>query len=113
MSSEQLLPAVRTLLAHEIARAGGREVCFVASVDDAGSIVEARAVARGTADEVLALPGVAERGQLVLHNHPGGNLEPSTADLFVAARLHDGGIGFGIINNEAQEIYLVIQVTSC
>jgi len=110
MSIERLLPAVRALLAHEIARAGGREVCFVASVDEAGIIVEARPVARGTADEVLALPGVAERGQLVLHNHPGGNLEPSVADLFVASRLHDGGVGFGIINNEASELYLVVEV---
>ncbi|HEY9384237.1 MAG TPA: hypothetical protein VIP80_12065, partial [Gemmatimonadales bacterium] len=79
MSIERLHPAVRALLAQEIARAGGREVCFVGSVDENGTVVEARPVARGTADEVLALPGVAERGQLVLHNHPGGNLEPSVA----------------------------------
>src|ERR1044071_6413327 len=110
MSIERILPGVRALLAHEIARAGGREVCFVASVDDAGSVVEARAVARGTADQVLALPGVAERGQLVLHNHPGGDLEPSVPDLFVASRLHDGGVGFGIVNNEATELYLVVEV---
>src|ERR1043166_2724776 len=110
MSIERILPGVRALLAHEIARAGGREVCFVASVADSGSVVEARAVARGTADQVLALPGVAERGQLVLHNHPGGDLEPSVPDLFVASRLHDGGVGFGIVNNEATELYIVVEV---
>jgi len=110
MSIDRLAPAVRALLAHEVARAGGREVCFVASLDEAGVVSEARAVARGTADEVLALPGVAERGQLVLHNHPGGNLEPSVADLFVASRLHDGGVGFGIINNDATELYIVVEV---
>ncbi len=110
MSIERILPGVRTLLAHEIARAGGREVCFVASLDDAGTIIEARPVARGTADQVLALPGVAERGQLVLHNHPGGELEPSVPDLFVASRLHDAGLGFGIIDNAATELYIVVEV---
>ncbi|HEV8148761.1 MAG TPA: helicase C-terminal domain-containing protein [Gemmatimonadales bacterium] len=110
MTSERLLPEVRVLLAQEIARAGGREVCFVGSVDEAGTIVAARPVARGTAEEVLALPGVAERGQLVLHNHPGGELEPSPADLFVAVRLHDAGVGFGIINNDATELYVVVEV---
>ncbi|HEV2290997.1 MAG TPA: helicase C-terminal domain-containing protein, partial [Gemmatimonadales bacterium] len=37
-------------------------------------------------------------------------LEPSTADLNVAARLHDAGVGFGIVNNDATEIYVVVEV---
>src|SRR6476660_1446245 len=109
MSSARLVPSVRTLLAREIAAAGGREVCFVASVDAEGVITAARPGARGTAEEVLALPGVAERGEMVLHNHPSGGLEPSVADLSVAARLHDGGIGFGILNNDATELYVVVE----
>src|SRR5438093_1451591 len=108
--SDRLAPAVRTTLAREIAAAGGREVCFVGTVDEAGIITQARAVARGTADEVLALPGVADRGEIVLHNHPSGWLEPSPADLSIAARLHDGGIGFGIINNSGTELFVVVEV---
>ena len=69
-----------------------------------------RAVARGTVDCVLALPGVASRGEMLLHNHPSGVLEPSGADLMVAARLHDGGVGFGIINNDATALYVVVEV---
>jgi ATP-dependent DNA helicase DinG len=110
MSGDRLSPSVRRYLAEEIARARGREVCFVATVDDEGVVTTARAVARGTVEEVLALPGVASRGELVLHNHPGGDLEPSVADLNVAARLHDGGVGFGIINNDASELYVVVEV---
>jgi ATP-dependent DNA helicase DinG len=104
-------PEVRNFLADEIDLAGGREVCFVASLDADGQIVEARVAARGTADMVLALPGVARPGQMVLHNHPSGDLEPSPPDLFVAARLHDGGIGFGIISNLADDLYVVVEVT--
>src|ERR1041385_3884796 len=108
--SPRLSPNVRTLLAREIAAAGGREVCFVGSLDEAGGVTEARAGARGTADEVLALPGVADRGEMVLHNHPSGYLEPSPADLTIAARLHDGGIGFGIVNNDGTELFVVVEV---
>jgi ATP-dependent DNA helicase DinG len=85
-------------------------VSFVAEADRDGVIVAARAVARGTVDSVLALPGVCRRGEMLLHNHPSGRLEPSGADLHVAARLHDGGIGFGIIDNAAERLYVVVEV---
>jgi ATP-dependent DNA helicase DinG len=108
--SERLAPGVRAYLASEISAAGGREVCFVAQVDQDGVVTAARVAARGTADMVLALPGGASRGEVLLHNHPSGVLEPSGADLNVAARLHDAGIGFGILNNEATEVYIVVEV---
>src|ERR687884_234333 len=67
-------------------------------------------VARGGVRSVLALPGVAERGTMMVHNHPSGVLEPSDADLEVAARLHDGGVGFGIVDNDVRELYVVVEV---
>ncbi|HEX4627301.1 MAG TPA: JAB domain-containing protein, partial [Gemmatimonadales bacterium] len=109
MSVERLAPAVRELLRAEIAAARGREVSFVARPDANGMIVDARPVARGTVDAVLALPGVAVRGELLLHNHPSGVLEPSGADLTVAARLHDGGVGFAIVDNEVTDCYVVVE----
>ena len=90
--------------------AGGREVCFVAQLDEDGCICAARVVSRGDVQSVLALPGVAQAGDMLVHNHPGGQLEPSDADLDVAARLHDGGIGFGIIDNDARSLYVVVEV---
>ena len=91
MSVERLALEVRELLRAEIAAARGREVSFVASLDANGLIVDARVVARGTVDAVLALPGIAVRGELLLHNHPSGVLEPSGADLSVAARVVEIG----------------------
>src|SRR5690606_33740794 len=79
-------------------------------VDREGVETEVRVVARGTVEAVLALPGAAVRGEMLLHNHPSGVLNPSGADLNVAARLHDGGIGFGILNNDATELYVVVEV---
>jgi ATP-dependent DNA helicase DinG len=101
---------VRAFLAGEILAAGGREVSFVAELDRDGIVTAARTVARGTVSEVLALPGVARRGEMLLHNHPSGNLEPSGADLHVAARLHDDGVGFGILRNDATDLYVVVEV---
>ncbi len=108
-----LLPEVQEALAREIAGVGGREVYFVAEVAWVGEecfITSARAVARGTLDEVLALPGVAEKGRMVLHNHPSGDLEPSQADLNVAFRVYQGGAGFGIIDNDATSVNVVAEV---
>jgi ATP-dependent DNA helicase DinG len=109
VSVERLAPAVRDLLRAEIAAAHGREVSFVARPDANGLLVEARVVARGTVDSVLALPGIAVRGELLLHNHPSGVLDPSGADLSVAARLHDGGVGFAIVNNDVSDCYVVVE----
>src|SRR5256884_601934 len=64
---------------------------------------------RGTVDAVLALPGIAGRGEMLLHNHPSGVLEPSGADLAVAARLHDGGVGFAIVDNAVTDCYVVVE----
>ncbi|HKP15540.1 MAG TPA: helicase C-terminal domain-containing protein [Gemmatimonadaceae bacterium] len=93
-----------------IALAGGREVCFVSTVDDEGVIQTARVVARGNVESVLALPGFARRGEMLVHNHPSGLLEPSAPDYDVAARMHDDGVGFGIIDNRAMELYVVVEV---
>ena len=108
--SSRISPDTQRYLAVQIAAAGGREVSFVATVLADGMITAARVVARGTVDRVLALPGVADRGEMLLHNHPSGLLEPSVPDLNVAARLHDGGVGFGIINNEGTGLYVVVEV---
>ncbi|MGQ0714722.1 MAG: helicase C-terminal domain-containing protein [Gemmatimonadaceae bacterium] len=93
-----------------ITLAGGREVCFVAQLDEEGCVCAARVVSRGDVRSVIALPGVAERGEMLLHNHPTGELDPSDADLDVAARFHDGGVGFGIIDNDARRLYVVVEV---
>ena len=90
--------------------AGGREVCFVCAVDEDGLVLTARVVARGDVGSVLALPGFAKRGDMLVHNHPSGVLEPSGADYDVAARMHDEGVGFGIIDNDAKKLYVVVEV---
>ena len=93
-----------------IRMAGGREVCFVCAIDEEGRVLTGRVVARGDVGSVLALPGFAKRGEMLVHNHPSGVLEPSGPDYDVAARMHDEGVGFGIIDNDAKKLYVVVEV---
>ena len=93
----------------EVGKAGGREVCFLARVDADRVLVEPRAVARGNHAAVLAAARDAEEGSVMIHNHPSGELEPSDADLSVAARLYEAGIGTAITNNDAEGLFVVVE----
>ena len=106
----RLSPTAAVAIRAAIRLAGGREVCFAATLDDEGVVVTVKTVARGDSTSVLALPGFAQRGQMLIHNHPSGNLDPSHPDLEVAARIHDDGIGFAIVDNDATELYVVVEV---
>src|SRR5688500_11852009 len=106
----RLAPKVAVAIRAAVRMAGGREVCFACGLDEGGTIVTSRVVARGDVASVLALPGFAQRGEMLVHNHPSGLLEPSDADMAVAARLYDDGIGFGIVDNDAESLYVVVEV---
>src|SRR6185295_10178017 len=83
---------------------------FVGTVDDNGVIQTARVVARGDVRSVLALPGFAQKGEMLLHNHPSGELEPSNPDLEIATKMHDQGVGFASSDNGASRVYVVVEV---
>ncbi|MEP6989947.1 MAG: helicase C-terminal domain-containing protein [bacterium] len=108
--SNRIAASASAAMRAAIRMAGGREVCFVSAIDEEGRVLTGRVVARGDVGSVLALPGFARAGEMLLHNHPSGVLEPSGADYDVAARLHDDGIGFGIIDNDAKKLYVVVEV---
>ncbi|HEY4218184.1 MAG TPA: helicase C-terminal domain-containing protein [Gemmatimonadaceae bacterium] len=109
-AASRLSPKTALAIRAAIRLAGGREVCFACTLDSDGIVQTARVVARGDVRSVLALPGFAMRGEMLVHNHPSGVLEPSDADMAVAARIHDDGIGFGIVNNTATDLYVVVEV---
>ena len=93
----------------EIEKAGGREVCFLAEVDDVRVIQEPRAVARGNFGAVLVAARDAAMGGVMLHNHPSGALEPSDADMRIAGQLYDQGVGTVIVDNAAKHLYVVVE----
>ncbi|HEX8244720.1 MAG TPA: DEAD/DEAH box helicase, partial [Longimicrobium sp.] len=106
-----LTQAAATRIRSEIARARGNEVCFVCRVGEGGAVDEPKTLARGHASAVLALIREKEMPQpgLLVHNHPSGVLQPSEADLQVAARIFEQGLGFAITDNDASELYVVLE----
>ncbi len=92
----------------EIAEADGNEVCFLVAVGAERELLDPRVVARGNSTAVLAAVRDFAPGQVLLHNHPSGNLSPSEADLAVAERLWSQGLGFVITDNQASELYVVL-----
>jgi ATP-dependent DNA helicase DinG len=101
-------PDCSALIRFEIKQARGNEVFFIASLDDNGCMVSTEAIARGNKHAVPAILSRASAGQMVLHNHPSGELTPSDADLDLASICGNNGIGFGIIDNNCERCYLVV-----
>lgn len=105
----QLAPEAAERMRAEIARAGGREVCFLATVTTDRRVVDPRAVARGNHAAVLAAARDEPEGGVMIHNHPSGLLEPSDADLGVASRLWEEGLGTAITDNAVSTLYVVVE----
>ena len=104
----EFYPDCSALIRFEIKQARGNEVFFIASLDDNGVMISAEAIARGNKHAVPAILSRASAGQMVLHNHPSGELTPSDADLDLASICGNNGIGFGIIDNQCERCYLVV-----
>lgn len=102
-------PTCLELLRETIVEAGGNEVFFLAKPDDQRQIVEIMPLARGNEAAVPALMQVATQGDIIVHNHPSGHLAPSTADLSIASEYGNQGVGFYIVNNTVDEIYVVVE----
>ncbi|MFI5366457.1 MAG: helicase C-terminal domain-containing protein [Candidatus Binatia bacterium] len=106
---ERLSPAAVRALQAAVADAGGNEVFLLGTVDDRQVITSVRVLARGNRHAVPALLQVPRPGEVVIHNHPSGTLQPSDADLDVASALGDNGVGAYIVNNAVTDIYVVVE----
>ncbi|MFN8007475.1 MAG: helicase C-terminal domain-containing protein [Terriglobia bacterium] len=107
---EQLISApCLQFLKDTIVDAGGNEVFFLAKPDEQNVIKEIIPLARGNDAAVPALMQVAAHGDVILHNHPSGQLIPSPADLSIASIYGNQGVGFYIINNSVDQVYVVVE----
>jgi len=92
-------PEAATALRAEIDAHGGAEIMAIGEVDAEGCVCAVEVHARGTDDQVLVLLRRPQAGQVVIHNHPSGVLQPSEADLSIGGRLGEDGVGSVIVNN--------------
>ncbi len=91
-----------------ILASNGNEVFCVGQTDTQQRVVAVEILARGNRDAVPAIVQACRPGDVIIHNHPGGRLDPSTADLEVAGNLGSLGVGFYIVNNQVTDLYRVV-----
>jgi ATP-dependent DNA helicase DinG len=96
------------LMRHEIGEASGNEVFFIGRTNVDGIVCEVEAIARGTKQAVPAILARAACGDVVVHNHPSGDLTPSAADMEIASVAGNQGIGFAIVDNDCRRCYQVV-----
>jgi len=109
IASSRITQNALEIIKNAISDAGQNEVMFCGTLNTDGFVDTIIVAARGNESAVPALEAFMEKGDVIIHNHPGGYLKPSNADLNIASMLGKQGIGFFIIDNEAENIYVVAE----
>jgi len=81
-----------------------------AQTDAARRVVQIEVLARGSEAAVPAILQTCGYGDVVIHNHPSGELRPSGADLEIASQLGAIGVAFYIVDNAVGNLYRVVEV---
>lgn len=97
------------LAIHNIRQNDGNEIVMVGKTDSSGIVCEIRRVAMGDEVSVPAALKAAAPGEILIHNHPSGNVRPSGADLEVAARAAEKGVGSYIVDNNMTVVFPVVE----
>ena len=95
-------------LRRAIEEAGGVEVFAIGDVEE-GVVTEVVVTCRGRRHEVTALVDRPRAGQVVIHNHPSGDLEPSDADMALASRYGEDGVGVVIVDSAVGHSHWVVE----
>ncbi|TVL98092.1 MAG: helicase, partial [Candidatus Kuenenia stuttgartiensis] len=93
-----------------ISNAGGNEVFLIGKPDENYMIADIEVYAMGNKNAVPAILREVKHGEVIIHNHPNGNLTPSEEDIEVASEMGSLGAGFYIINNEVEYLYPVVKI---
>ena len=96
-------------LRQEILESGGNEVFCIGHTDAEQVVVDLEVLARGNREAVPAILQACRPGDVIIHNHPSGRLEPSDPDLAIAGNLGSLGVGFYIVDNRVKKIYRVVE----
>lgn len=93
-----------------IAEAGGNEVFFLGTTSPDKQVLAVEVLARGSSEAVPAILQACSPGDVVIHNHPSGHLDPSGADIEIASRLGSLGVAFHIVDNLVENVYRVVEI---
>ena len=102
-------PEALKLARYFIFQNDGNEIVMVGTVNRDGLVYDLRRAAMGNSNSVPAVLATARPGEVLIHNHPSGNLEPSFADVEVAARASEKSVGSYIVDNQLINIFPIVE----
>ena len=102
------MPAI-IKMRREIQDAGQNEVFFVGQINENCIVTSIKACARGDEHSVGVNFFETREPCVFIHNHPGGDLTPSAADMAVASRANENLCGFFIVDNDVKKVYVVME----
>ncbi len=111
LTREFILPDAITSIRDAIEKSGGNEVFLVGRLDDDYLVIDVDVYAMGNRSAVPAIVKEAKYGDVIIHNHPDGILDPSDADLEIASYMGSLGVGCYIVDNGVEYLYPVVKVT--
>lgn len=102
-------PLAISLLRRLIEENDGQEVFCVGELDQTGRVSTVRIVARGNDRSVPAFLDSASPGMAAIHNHPGGDLTPSGADINLAGEFGAAGVASYIVDNGVTRLHALVE----
>ena len=109
MPSLRFTESAARKLREAITEAGGVEVFAIGDVGFDRRVSRLEIHCRGTKTATPALLTRPRAGQVVIHNHPSGNIQPSDADFQLAGRYGDEGIGVVIVDSAVERDNWVVE----
>ena len=83
---------------------------MIGRLNDEYLVMDIDVYAMGNKNAVPAIIKEAKYGDVIIHNHPDGILDPSDADLEIASYMGSLGVGFYIVDNNVKYLYPVVKV---
>ncbi|GAB4321023.1 MAG: hypothetical protein Kow0059_15520 [Candidatus Sumerlaeia bacterium] len=113
-ASHWFSPQVCDDIRRAIADNDGREVFFIGRVEwdedhPRGIVSEVEAHAFGAQNCVPALKRLCRPGDVIIHNHPSGDLAPSEADVSLASAMADLDVANFIVDNACRRVHVLVK----
>ena len=105
-----IMPEAISSIRDAVEKTRGNEVFFVGRLNDDHLVTDVDVYAMGNKHAVPAIIKEAKYGDVIIHNHPDGILEPSDADLEIASHMGSLGVGCYIVDNDVEYLYPVVKV---
>ena len=110
-TSEFITPDAISSIRDAIKKADGNEIFLVGRLNEEYLVSDVDVYAMGNRNAVPAIIKEAKFGDVIIHNHPKGVLHPSDADVEIASQMGADGVGFYIVDNNAEYLYPVVKAS--